>query len=188
MFIQLSPFEGLGYLTTYRALYLWLRSQCDYFRCNSLQCCVMAVEGKEQISLERSWNACSSKKEAQMCWIYLNLNLIVIFSPDSLKYWIILMKFITDRFTDYFLYFHLLATAISLNLPEYMLIQPTHNETWVRTCHSKCRSAEDSPFRGLWLQERIPFVADNSDSFQQKWIGEGWKHGIQDIPIHYSTN
>lgn len=75
------------------------------------------------------------------------------------------MKYITVRFRDYFLNFHLLATAIFLNLAEYMLIQPTHNETRVRTCHSKCRSAEDSPFRGLWLQERIPFVADKSDSF-----------------------
>lgn len=123
-----------------------------------------------------------------MCWIYLDLNQTVIFSPDSLKYWIILMKFITVIFTDYFLHFHLLSTAIFLSLAEYMLIQPTHNETCIRTCHSKCRSAEDSPFRGLWLQERIPFVADNSDSFQQKWIGKGQKHGIQNISIHYSTN
>lgn len=92
------------------------------------------------------------------------------------------MKFITVRFTEYFLHFHLLATAIFLNLAEYMLIQPTHNETCIRTCHSKPRSAEDSPFRGLWLQERIPFVADNSDSFQQIMDWKGAKPWYSEYP------
>lgn len=57
-----------------------------------------------------------------MCWIYLDLNTIVIFSPDPQKYWITLMKFIIVRFTDYFLHVRLLATAIFFSLAEYMLI------------------------------------------------------------------
>lgn len=63
-----------------------------------------------------------TKKAVQMRWIYLDLNIIVIFSPDPQKYWITLMKFIIVRFKDYFLHVRLLATAIFFCLAEYMLI------------------------------------------------------------------
>lgn len=62
------------------------------------------------------------KKAVQILSIYLDLNIIVIFSPDPQNYWITLMKFIIVRFTDYFLHVQLLATAIFFNLAEYMLI------------------------------------------------------------------
>jgi len=52
MFMQLTLPAGFGYLTTCRALYLWLWSQCDHFQSHSNTLLWKCRE--ELISLEKS--------------------------------------------------------------------------------------------------------------------------------------